>query len=131
MFLRLRRRMAIRRMRRRMGRELRMRYGPKRAYTPGQIDRTYDDLGYAPTWRPYAHGMYGDERSYPACFADGGGPSVDEAREAVGRDLFGGDAHFDAYDVIDGGHGGGDGVDGGGGGGDGGGDAGGDGGGGD
>ena len=108
MLRRLRRRSALRKMRRTLGPELRRRYGPQSSYTPAQVDRTYGDCGGSPEWKPYAYAMYCDERNYgtrgqASPYTEQSTPTYREARDAISEDLFDGASHFTTQDVMDGG----------------------------
>lgn len=114
MWKRFQKRRAMRRYRRRLGVQLRRRYGRERYYTPEQVRTTavFSSLGVDHLC--FALAMYCDRTSFDAYHHERGEAcDYDAMRADIGASYFGGDTTFDAtsFDALDASYGTSDGHD--------------------
>lgn len=116
MWKRFQKRRAMRRYRRRLGVQLRRRYGRERYYTPEQVKTTAVASSLGVDHLCFALAMYCDRASFDAYHqAQGEVCDYDAMRADIGASYFGGDTTFDAssFDALDASYGTSDGHDGG------------------
>jgi hypothetical protein len=96
----IRRRLAIRSYAKRLGGQLRKRYGRRKVYTPAQVRRTAEQGGFNLTYLCYAYCIYCDRAAFVDHHrATGEACDFDVMRSEVAGRFFDGDPSFDASDV--------------------------------
>jgi hypothetical protein len=104
MWKQFQKRRAMRTYRRRLGVQLRRRYGRERHYTPEQVRTTAISGGLGTYHLCFALAMYCDRESFDAYHREHGEVcDYDAMRSSIGAAYFGGDTTFDAtsFDVLD------------------------------
>lgn len=92
---------AIRRYAKRFGRLLRERYGKQKYYTPAQVKRTAETNGYNANYLCWALCMYCTRSDFDAYHqAHREACDYNSMRSEIADHFFGGDASFNANDVI-------------------------------
>jgi hypothetical protein len=106
MFEGIRRWVAVRSYAKSLGPKLKERYGENKHYTPAQVKRTAEECGYNTDYLCMALCMYCTYPDFTA-YHQSVGETCDynAMRVEVADRFFGGDASFDAVDVIHGGSG--------------------------